>query len=275
MRLVGVKISGMHKIEEQKPYLFANTTYICGPNGSGKSTILQAIQLGLLGYIPGTNKTTSSIFKHSNSKEMRIELRLYGYEDSEPEEIIIVRKYTKSGSKIEEQVSIYPEIYDVNSIVKNLELPILNFNEFLGLTANKQKELLISILPASENNIDAVKYLTNLSEYNSNCKDIVSEICENLDTLKSISDIKLLNSRLKEKQSDLISQEKHATSTVQSLIYYEDYDGLDDIDEIQQKISNLMHKRDEVLRKEEALKTYESQLSKNSELISSAFNLVL
>ena len=35
---------------------------LLGPNGAGKTTIIQAIQLALLGYIPGTDKNKTAIF---------------------------------------------------------------------------------------------------------------------------------------------------------------------------------------------------------------------
>ena len=46
--------------------------YAYGKNGAGKSTMLQAIQLGILGYIPGYGKRNMDIFKHSNSISMRV-----------------------------------------------------------------------------------------------------------------------------------------------------------------------------------------------------------
>lgn len=265
MRLVGIKISGMHKLNKEKKYLFGDTTYICGPNGSGKSTILQAIQLCLLGYIPGTNKTASSIFQHANGKELKLELRMYGCSEDEPDEIIVIRKYFRSGSKIEETVSVFPEAYDIKFIMQNLEFPILNFNEFLGLTANKQKELLLSVLPSSENAIDSKKYLSSLSEYTENVEEILLDIPDSLKILTSISDIKALNSKLKDMKSDLESQQKRATATVQSLIFYEDYSGVDDVDKLQNQISSIMIKRDKALKYEESILTYENLHSKLSE----------
>ena len=271
MNIVGIKISGMHKIEDQKCYLMGSAdnkpVYFYGPNGSGKSTVLQAIQLGLLGYIPGTNKTTSAIFSHANGKCMRIELRLAGNTDDEPDEIIIIRKFTKSGAKVTEEVTIYPETYDVNAIVGNLELPILNFNEFLGLTANKQKDLMISVLPSSDSQIDSQLYLSDLPEYDPSMADWAKELCEGFESLHSVSDIKQFNSHLKEVQSELNAEEKRTTSTVQSLIFYDDYEGTLDIASIQGQIQELMSKRDKVLRQEEAVKTQQKRLEARSEYL--------
>ena len=51
MRIKSVHIQGMHNVED-KTYQLSNATYFYGENGAGKSTVLQAIQLALLGYIP-------------------------------------------------------------------------------------------------------------------------------------------------------------------------------------------------------------------------------
>ena len=65
MKVKSVGISGMHNVTKQT-YNFDNVNYLYGLNGAGKSTILQAIQLGILGYIPGTAKRPADIFKHAN-----------------------------------------------------------------------------------------------------------------------------------------------------------------------------------------------------------------
>ena len=66
MKISSVTIEGMHKLGQPKKYTFNNLTYLYGPNGSGKSTVLEAIQLALLGYIPGMNKKNDYYAKSSN-----------------------------------------------------------------------------------------------------------------------------------------------------------------------------------------------------------------
>ena len=63
MRLTSIRIVGMHKVED-KTYQLKDFNYLYGQNGAGKTTIMQAIQLAILGYIPGTNKTKSDVFRH-------------------------------------------------------------------------------------------------------------------------------------------------------------------------------------------------------------------
>ena len=171
MKIKDIKIEGMHNVKI-KYYQFDNITYLYGNNGSGKSTILQAIQLCLLGYIPGTNKTSSAIFEHCNCNKLTVELTLLDKDD----EIKCIRSFNKTKSKIEEQFNIIPDNYLIDEIIGNLELPIFNFNEFLALSANKQKDLLISILPNSDNSINIYQYLTSLSSYKASLSSILYDI---------------------------------------------------------------------------------------------------
>ena len=57
MKIKSIYIDGLHNAVN-KTYTFNDINYIYGNNGIGKSTILQAIQLALLGYIPGTAKNS-------------------------------------------------------------------------------------------------------------------------------------------------------------------------------------------------------------------------
>ena len=75
MKIKKITIEGFHNIKD-KTYEFDNLTYFNGPNGAGKSSILQALQLALLGYIPGTDKNKTAIFRHSGSKYIHCEHRL-------------------------------------------------------------------------------------------------------------------------------------------------------------------------------------------------------
>ena len=61
MEVKSVTIEGMHNAT-RKHYDLGSLSYLYGKNGSGKTTVMQAVQLALLGYIPGTNKRTSDIF---------------------------------------------------------------------------------------------------------------------------------------------------------------------------------------------------------------------
>lgn len=269
MKIDYIAISGMHKVYGKKVYKLEDLTYLYGPNGSGKSTILQAIQLCLLGYIPNTNKTASAIFKHCNNDKLEVELNLVRVELQEPEQIKIIRTFTKVKSKIVEDLKVVPDIYNLQNIIGNLELPILNFNEFLNLTANKQKELMISILPSNINTLDTHEYLSNLDSYSVECDAIIDDISNTIPSLNSIIDVKALNSALKQVQSDLVAEDKRLTGTVQSLIFYDDYEGESDVTSLQNQINELLRKREASLKYEAIQSQYAStkqQLDNFSEL---------
>ena len=77
MKIQSIYMKNLHRVDEAT-YTFDGQTYLYGPNGAGKSTILNAIQLALLGYIPGTSKKVADIFKHAKRSPMIVEIRLVG-----------------------------------------------------------------------------------------------------------------------------------------------------------------------------------------------------
>ena len=139
MKIKSIYIDGLHNAIA-KTYNFNQITYLHGRNGVGKSTILNAIQFALLGYIPGTSKTKTAILRHSKNDSIVVKLVL----DDDGKEIKLTRILTTNINS----VSIEPEGYDIASVTADLELPIFNFNEFVGQTANKLKDYFIqNILP--------------------------------------------------------------------------------------------------------------------------------
>lgn len=249
MKIKSVYIDGLHNAVN-KTYEFGDIVYIFGHNGAGKSTILQAIQFALLGYIPGTNKTKEAILRHSPKGRIAVKLELISApHDSTPQSVTLERTM----SKTESQLHTVPGDFYINTILEDLELPIFNFNEFVGQTANKLKEYFIKkILPTTDGNLDWSDILANsLYECNFNDKDTIVEygmsFVNNLEG-EVIDQVILANSRFKEEQSFNKSEIQRLQNTIDSLIYYDDYVGPTNIDEINSNLLSLNAIRDQLIR---------------------------
>ena len=230
MKVKSVSISGFHKIQTEVTYQMDELNYIFGNNGAGKSSILQAIQLGFLGYIPGTKKRKSDIFKHCNGKSMSITLSLEGEDD-----VTINRTWVKKRNDVEESYTFESKnnVFEcVEDIIGNLQIPIFDFDEFLGMTPNLQKELLASIVSSNMDEKDVKEVLRNVDTFNGEaCSDLLGEICSKLSAIESIEDIKKLNAILKEYESVTKTEYKRTQNTLQSLVYYDEFDGrLDEVE---------------------------------------------
>lgn len=214
MKLQSITIEGMHNVS-RKTYQLNNLTYFYGKNGAGKTTVLNAIQLALLGYIPGTSKTNEAIFRHSNNHTMAVTLV---FDDSTR----IRRIWTKSGTKVSASVEIVPEV-DLKSIIDNLELPIFNFNDFVGMTSNKLKDWFIQFLPGNSDKInwdkEFSKYISDDAERSTllNAAKIAGAT-----TAVGIDGVRQMNMYLKNLLSFKKSELDRMVGTIQSLVHYED-----------------------------------------------------
>lgn len=230
MKLKSVKIENMHHVIE-KEYTFDDVNYLYGQNGAGKSTALQAIQLALLGYIPGTAKQTLAIFRHARSKFMSVTAVL----DCNGEDISVCRTFSGTEKSAKSSIEIIPDGYPIESILSELELPIFNFNEFTGMSANKLKDWFIQFLPRTEGDLDWEEELTKELGQNATpgLSDIKKEIFTKIDELSKdgydgIELVRQLNGCLK----TCISFEKGSISrlqsTIQSLVFYDDCEDVDE-----------------------------------------------
>lgn len=243
-----VTIEGMHNVKSVT-YDFNKLTYLHGNNGAGKSTVMEAIQLALLGYIPGKGKTKELIFRHANSHTMAITLVLINNETNE--EITIIRTWKQSPKGISSDVKILPVTYVEENLkhwVSNVELPIFNFNEFVGMTANKLKDWFISFIPKEESKVNWEEVLTKhvQGNYFFNEKTL-KEVLANLGKPDvGVDGVRQVNSYLKQLLSFKKTELERVASTIQSLVFYDDLDGVDNETELMRQRSELIQQRDMV-----------------------------
>lgn len=238
MELKSIEIQGMHKIQHIK-YDLSRFNYFYGKNGSGKSTVLQAIQLALLGYIPGTDKNKTAIFRHSNGSCMSVKLEM---SDSS----YIYREWKCASKEIKAQTVVFPAGYDISELIGKIQLPILDFNEFIGLSANKLKDWFIEFLPESSSTINWTHELRSTISGVGKILDDDFVSCTidyvlNHIPYSGIRQIREVNQYLKSQQSFVKSNIERIKSTIQSLVYYSDCDMSVDPDTLNQKIKVLMN----------------------------------
>lgn len=233
MKLESIHIVGMHRVTD-RTYDLADMNYLFGQNGAGKSTVLQAIQLALLGYIPGTDKTKSAIFAHANGNAMSVELRL----DNDAR---IIRQWYKTSKGIVEDFRAIPDNLNIAEIIGKLKIPIMDINQFLSMTANKMKDWFIDFLPdVNTSGIDWEGTLTAaLPPFDKVLEpEYITECAAHADSLKgsTLECVRGMNTFFKESLSECKVELSRVEHTVQSLIFYSDC-AMDDPETIREMIS--------------------------------------
>ena len=244
MKLKSVEITGMHKVIAKK-YEFDDISYMIGPNGSGKSTVLEAIQLALLGYIPGYAKTNEGIMKHANGKVMSVEVILVSDDGSE---ISVFRSWTRSGNSVKAAVSVTPSGYDIENLLSEVELPIYNFEDFKNMTANKLKEWFISFLPNASGKIEwRDKLVEAIGERkildDAYLEEVLDHIEELSESFEGVQLVQKVNEYLKEEQAFVKGEINRLQGTVSSLIHYDDCEDVD-LEELYNRQKELQLTRD-------------------------------
>ena len=223
MKVTSVTIENIHGVDT-RTYDFDNIQYITGPNAAGKSTILQSIQLALLGYIPGTGKRISDVFKHSNGKHMAVTLKL----DDAGSPVVVERTWAASKSSPISNVTVTPDMYDLDSIVKSLELPIFNFSEFMQLSANAMKDYFTNLI-ASETDESEINWRGKISEFSEDVDKVDPSYIDSIidyvakRNYKGLEEIKQMNSYLKMELSAQKDAQKRNQQTIQNLIYHKNF----------------------------------------------------
>lgn len=225
LKVKNIRIEGMHNMPAQSFSFNPGMNYLYGPNGVGKSTILQAVQLALLGYIPGFSKTNAGIFSHACSRCLAVTLTLKGDDGGS---VTITRSWTKSKTGISSLVETSPENYDVSSIISQLELPVFNFSEFMNMTANNMKDWFIKFLPKSTVAIDWKQQLSDClmrEHVHLSNQSLIDETLAGVDSTVSGSEqARRFNEHLKGALSAKKSELTRAEGALQSLIHYDDVD---------------------------------------------------
>lgn len=238
MKIKSVRVTGMHKVNDII-YDFGNMTYLYGPNGIGKSTVLEAIQLAVLGYIPGTDKNKTAIFKHcNNGKHMAVSVEFdNGWS--------ISREYIRTSKGITEDIKAAPAGLTSADILGSIELPVMDFNQFIDMTANKLKDWFVSFLPDEDTPIDWTEILTESAGkitkgYPMLDPDLIYNTVHNaLDFEGSALDrIRQMNTYLKDNLSSVKMELSRVEHTVQTLIYYSDCDMSESVDDIKTQINS-------------------------------------
>lgn len=235
MKVKKITITGLHKVANATYEFNNDVTYFIGPNGVGKSTILEGLQLAILGYIPGYAKTNESIMKHASGPVMAVVAELEGG-------IKITRTWTRTGQSVSSSLSVegFPAD-ELDNLVKGIELPIFNFNEFKSMTSNKLKEWFINFLPEDEEELDLMQQLSNeVSSRGLPYEDLLEEVdtyCKETG-LTGIELVKSLNSYIKDRLSLTKGRKDSLQGTLDSLVRY-DLSVSEDEDDIKAEIKKL------------------------------------
>ncbi len=255
MKLKSIHIVNMHNVKDKTYDLHDIFTYFKGPNGAGKSTVLEAIQLVILGYIPGYSKTNDAIMKHSCGSVMEVS----GVFDG----LTITRRWMKKGSSVSSSVETVPEQTEVNLVDSKLELPIYNFNDFKDLTANKLKEWFISFLPAADAKMDWESILKECVEDVGRTaildQDLIWETLKKIEELskefKGVELVQNLNTYFKSEQSFYKKEIDRLESTIQSLVHYDEE--LDSSETLNEELQKYMHLLSELSAYQGAYASYQ------------------
>lgn len=249
MRIKSVTITGMHHISS-KTFNFENINYLYGPNGAGKSTVLNAVQLAILGYIPGTAKQSAAIFQHASLPEMEIQVT---FDDGR----FIKRRWTAKGKSVMSTVLGSFNEESIKDIIGDLELPIFNFNELVNMTANKLKDWFINFLPAASMDLNWKQELENsLNGIQIMDPAILEDALKDLqsdDGRTVLEKIQAFNAQMKANQSFMKTEIQRNESTVQSLIYYDDESLQGDAEFLNSETQTLMSRIQELTNEKEQL----------------------
>lgn len=220
MRIGSVTIEGLRGTR-RRTYNFDQATYFHGPNGSGKSTVLNAVQLALLGYIPGTAKKPADIMAHSNGPEIRVSVDLV---QDDGNVITVTRSVKRKGSGASMSVNVSPDV-DLDKILGDSKLPIFDWSEFTSMTSNKLKDWFIGFVPGMDDKVDWKSELESSVDYNLTYnKSIVQEYSDKLSAISvesAVDQVAQANKLLKSDRSYVKGVLDEKESTLAGLVHFD------------------------------------------------------
>lgn len=232
MKITKLEITGMNKIVN-KSYDLSDATYITGDNGAGKSTILQAIQLGLLGYIPGLAKKNADIFQHCNNGMFMGVKLVFDTEDH------IQRNWNKSGKSVQSSVDSSLSAEEIAELTSSIEIPVYNFNQFLSLSSNAQKDWLLQFLTSNTTKIDwQTELMSNLPANIQPSEKLLSTVLS-----LCTDDVKTTNTNIKQQLSIYKQMANNLSGGIQSLVCYDNIDTSISESEVVVKLNDLKHQQ--------------------------------
>lgn len=244
-----VTIRGMRKVDNATYSFTPQSNYILGNNGTGKSTILNAIQLAILGYIPGQSKKKKDIMANANGNHLEVSCTL-----ATPEgDVVLTRAWTTIKSTVTGgNLEISPDI-DIAPLVSEVELPIFNFNELCSMSANAQKDYFIQlmkdfsstdvdVMQAVEAKIDKLQIpdqwlQENKEEFIQQLKQCWDRIVD--EELPLSESIAKFNTEIKSKLSVEKESVKRSEKFLQELVHYDDIDVAESEEAILSKIQDI------------------------------------
>lgn len=251
MKIDTITIQGMHKIDGCKTYILKDFIYLFGKNGAGKSTVMQAIQLAILGYIPGTDRTKTAIFSHANGNMMEVTATFDNGTG-------IIRSWEKSGANIKADVQCLGGL-DLETLITDVELPIFDFSEFIGLSANKLKDWFVNFFPTNAYSVDWTTELRNAVLSLGISEDKISEVVTHITNEygTDINAVRKFNEKCKTNISSKKGELARVQSTIQSLIHYDDCDPMLNADTIKADIATAEIVLDGLKAKQTKYEQYE------------------
>ena len=241
MKLKSITISGIRNASGEVKYQFDDgINFVVGPNGAGKSTVLIACQLALLGYIPHTN---AAIMRNTSSNVISVTAEIEDAPNVASDNIVkLTRVWVRQGTGISCHVTVEPKDYEYKDLIDNLEVPIFSFKEFLGLSANSQKDFFIKNIlnrstGASNISEQVDKKLEMFPQHTSEMQSEMKSELKGVSNRSAMDQVTHMHSWVKDVLKGKKIELDQVERAIQKLIFYEDVDESKSEEELRDEIA--------------------------------------